>query len=152
MTEKIKIAATIYWADLYEKNELADAYQVVLGNLSDAAVAKLEEVGLTVADPSGAVKEDDDGNEVPDEKKREMGRYITCKSKNFPIKAYDSDGVIIPQDTKIGNGSKAKAVVSAYPWKFKNKKGFSPTLERLIVSDLVEYVAGDVSIDDEDVL
>ena len=39
----------------------------------------------------------------------------------------------------VANGSKAKCLVSFYDWEYMKKKGRSPTLRRMIISDLVEY-------------
>ncbi len=136
MSDKLKIKADIYWAQLKRKNEMSDAYQVNLCNLSDKAVSALEDLGISVLENK--------------EKKPEMGRYITCKSQN-PMKAYDPDGVEIIED--IGNDSKAIALITAYSWTYKNKKGVSASLAKLVITDLVEYAAGgNVSADDEDVL
>jgi hypothetical protein len=115
---------------------MSDAYQVNLCNLSDKAVAALEDMGISIQENA--------------EKKPEMGKYITCKSQK-PIKAFDADGVDIIED--IGNGSKAVCMISAYSWTYKNKKGVSPSLAKLVVTDLVEYAgANTMSADDEDVL
>ena len=135
--KKLKIKCDIYWAQLSKMNEMSGAYQVNLCNLSDAAAEALEEMGISVNQDS--------------EKKADMGRYITCKSKNKPMKAFDVDGEEITED--IGNGSKAKALVSTYSWTYKNKKGVSASLIKLVVTDLVEYSGGGgISADDEDVL
>ena len=135
--KKLKIKCDIYWAQLNKMNEMSGAYQVNLCNLSDAAAEALEEMGLSVNQDS--------------EKKADMGKYITCKSKNKPMKAFDVDGDEITED--IGNGSKAKALVGTYDWTYKNKKGISPSLIKLVVTDLVEYAGGGgISADDEDVL
>ena len=135
--KKLKIKCDIYWAQLNKINEMSGAYQVNLCNLSDAAAEALEEMGLSVNQDS--------------EKKADMGKYITCKSKNKPMKAFDVDGDEITED--IGNGSKAKALVGTYDWTYKNKKGVSASLIKLVVTDLVEYSgAGGISADDEDVL
>jgi hypothetical protein len=135
--KKLKIKCDIYWAQLNKMNEMSGAYQVNLCNLSDAAAEALEEMGLSVNQDS--------------EKKADMGKYITCKSKNKPMKAFDVDGDEITED--IGNGSKAKALVGTYSWTYKNKKGISPSLIKLVVTDLVEYEGGGgISADDEDVL
>jgi hypothetical protein len=135
--KKLKIKCDIYWAQLNKMNEMSGAYQVNLCNLSDAAAEALEEMGLSVNQDS--------------EKKADMGKYITCKSKNKPMKAFDVDGEEITED--IGNGSKAKALVSTYSWTYKNKKGVSASLIKLVVTDLVEYAGGGgITADDEDVL
>lgn len=135
MDDKIKIKADVYWAQLNKINEMSGKYQVNLCNLSDAAVEALEAMGLSVL--------------VGEDKKAEMGRYITCKSNN-PIRAYDTDGDELSE--LVGNGSKAKAVVGAYEWKYKNKKGMSASLKKLVITDLVEYASDGSTIDDEEVL
>ena len=51
MTEekkRIKIKCTLYWAQLNKMNEMSEAYQVNLCNLSDAACAALEDMGVSV--------------------------------------------------------------------------------------------------------
>ena len=135
MSDKLKLKCDIYWAQLTRKNEMSDAYMVSLCNLSDKAVAALEDMGISV---------------LSNENKPEQGKYISCKSQR-PIKAFDSDGVEIIED--IGNGSKAVCMVSAYNWSYKSKKGVSPSLAKLVITDLVEYAGtANVSADDEDVL
>lgn len=136
---KVKIKCDVYWAQTHKVNEMSGKYQINLCNLSDEAVKAFEAEGVTVQEG--------------EDKKADMGRYITCKSNN-PIRVYDADGMEIPADTQIGNGSKAKALVGAYEWKYKNKKGISPSLKRLIITDLVEYegAGGGADLDDEDVL
>ena len=129
----IKVKADIMWAQLDKPNEMSGKFQVNLCNLSDAAVAALEEMGIVAPEKEG------------------QGKYITCKSAK-PIKAFDSDGDEII-GVKVGNGSKAKAIVTAYEWKYKNKKGVSPSLRKLVITDLIEYGdAGSVDLDDEEVL
>lgn len=136
MSDKLKIKATVNWAFLNRKNEMADAYTVDLCNLSDKAVAALEEMGISVQENL--------------EKRPEHGKYITCKSQR-PIKAFDTDNDEIVED--VGNGSKAICMIGSYAWTYKNKKGVSPSLAKLVITDLVVYAGGgDISEDDEDVL
>jgi len=136
MSDKLKIKATVYWAYLNRKNEMADAYTVDLCNLSDKAVAALEDMGISVQENL--------------EKKPDQGKYLTCKSQR-PIKAFDSDGDEIVED--IGNGSQAICMIGSYAWTYKNKKGVSPSLAKLVVTDLVTFAGGaNISADDEDVL
>lgn len=136
MSDKLKLKADIYWASLNRKNEMADAYTVDLCNLSDKAVAALEDMGISVQENA--------------EKKPEQGRYITCKSQR-PIKAFDPDNEEIVED--IGNGSKAVCMIGSYAWTYKNKKGISPSLAKLVITDLVVFEGGgNISADDEDVL
>jgi len=136
MSDKLKIKADVYWAQLTRKNEMSDAYQISLCNLSDKAVAALEDIGISV---------------LFNENKAEQGKYITCKSQK-PIKAFDSDGIEIIEE--VGNGSKAVCLISAYDWRYKNKAGRSPSLAKLVITDLVAFAGagGTMSADDEDVL
>jgi hypothetical protein len=131
MTTPIKIKATVMWANLDRVNELTGKYQVDLTDLSDAAVSKLTEMGIDVKNKEG------------------MGNYITCKSIN-PIHPFSQEGMEM-DGIAIGNGSKAIAVIGSYTWTFRNKEGVSPSLRKLIITDLVSYEEPDaVSIDDDD--
>jgi len=134
--KRIKLKANIYWAYLDKVNEMSGKYQVNLCNLSAAAVTVLEGMGISVM--------------VGTENKESMGSYITCKSSN-PIRAFDADGLPITEN--VGNDSKAIAMVGSYPWTYKNKKGMSPSLGKLVITDLVPYGEGEaMTADDEDVL
>lgn len=126
----IKIKADIMWAFLNKKNEMADRYTVDLCNLSDKAVKALEDMGVSVN-----FKED-------------KGHYITCKSKN-PIRAYDDGGAELDADVKVGNGSKCVGSVESYEWSYKGKKGVSPSLRKLVITELVEYSEGGAITADE---
>jgi len=129
--ESIKIKCEVFWAQLDKMNDMSGKYQVNLGKLSDKAVEALEGLGLSVND------------------KEDMGKFIVCKS-NSPMRAYDTDNDQITE--KIGNGSKAKAIVKPYDWSYKNKKGKSPSLVKLVITDLVEYASADSDIEDDEVL
>ena len=131
--ETIKVKADVYWASLNKVNAMNGKYQVELCNLSDSAVKSLEELGLKAKNNPN---------------KPEKGFYIVAKS-NYPIFVTDPKGN--PIEASVGNGSKAIAVVGSYPWQFKNQKGLSPSLKKLIVTDLVEYnpeTDEEVSVDD----
>lgn len=134
MDQAVKLKATLFWCQHNKINDLSGKYQIILGQLSDAAVEALEEMGINVME------------------KEEMGKYITCKSAK-PMRVHDVDGDEINED--IGNGSKAKAVVTSYEWKYKNKKGVSPSLKKIVVTDHVEYTKGSggaVTLNDDEVL
>jgi len=133
--KRVKIKATVYWCFHNKVNEMSGDYQINLCNLSEAAVEAFEEMGIPV--------------QTGEDKKADMGKYITCKSKK-PIKVFDAEGDEITE--AIGNGSKGKAIVGSYDWTFKNKKGTSASLGKLVITDLVEYAAGGSFGDDEDVL
>lgn len=131
----VKVAAEIMWASLKRPNEMSGAYQVELCNLSPKAVAALETLNVS------AKKSED---------KPEKGFFITCKSKH-PIKAYDTDNQEIHEN--VGNGSKCNAVLGSYEWTFKNKKGVSPSLMKLTITDLVEYAGtAETDMDEEEAL
>ena len=131
MENLVKFECDIMWAQLTKVNDMSGKYQVNLCNLSDAAVKALEALSISTLNKEG------------------MGNYITCKS-NTPIKAFDLEGDEIKE--LIGNGSKAKAVVNPYEWAYKNKKGISPSLKKLVITDLVEYASAGGSLDDDELL
>ena len=131
----IKLKADVFWCQHNKVNDMSGKFQINLCNLSDAAVEALEEMGISV--------------QTGEDKKSDMGRYITCKSEK-PIRVFDTDNDEITE--AIGNGSKAKALVSSYSWTYKNKKGVSPSLKKLVITDLVVYADGAGSLDDDDLL
>jgi len=133
MSDAVKLKATVYWSFHNKINDMSGKYMMDLGNLSEAAVAALEELGIEV-------REHED-----------KGKFITPKSSK-PIKVFDVDGDEITE--AIGNGSKAKVMIGAYEWTYKNKKGKSPSIKKIVVTDLVEYAEGGGGSfkDDEDVL
>ena len=116
----VTINAEMMWSSLNEPNRMSGKYQVDLSNLSKAAVEALEMMGLTVRRKDG------------------QGDFITAKSSH-PIRIYDTDGDEI-KGILVGNGSKAKAVVSFYDWRSPaGQAGRSPTLLKLVVTDLIPY-------------
>lgn len=122
MSDKpFSIKATIFWAYLDRENGLSGKYQADYGQLSDAAVEHLEELGVSVKD-----KGDD------------RGKFITSTSQ-YPIYAYDKDGERITDP--VGNGSKAIVTGKTYNWKFKNKEGASFNTIKLTITDLEVYEA-----------
>lgn len=131
-TEAVKVKAEVMWAFLNKPNEMSGKYQVDLCNLSEKAVDALEGLGIEVKTKEG------------------KGRYITCKSQR-PITAYDDGGSLLEGDI-LGNGSKAAAVITPYEWAFKGKKGVSPSLRKMVVTELVAYTGGGVEIDEDDLL
>jgi hypothetical protein len=133
LEKPIKLEAEIQWAFLNKKSEMSDRYQVDLTNLSEKAVAALEAVGIKVLN-----RED----------KPEKGWYITVKSTN-EIKAFDPKGKQITD--LIANGSKATALVKPYEWKFQSRKGISPSLQRLVITDLKVYNGGSAELEEDDI-
>ena len=118
MTDAVKIKADIMWAYLDKVNDMSGKFQVDLCNLSDKAADALQDIGLEVKFKEG------------------KGKYITCKSTR-PIYAFDDGGSQI--DAQVGNGSKGVALVGTYSWAYQKKKGVSPALKRLVITDMLEY-------------
>jgi hypothetical protein len=97
----LTVAGDIYWAALSTPNNLSQKYQFDLCNLSDAAVAELEKAGIKYKTK---------------ENKPEQGRFITVKSSKYVIKAFDAKtNEQLPENIKVGNGTKAKALIKPYP-------------------------------------
>lgn len=120
----VKIEATIMWAFLNKRNDMSGDYQVDLCNISDEDCKALKSLGINVKF---------------NESKPEKGKFITCKSKNYEIDAYDTHGDTLPDDVVVGNGSKCRAVIGTYSWTFKNKRGISPSIKKLTITDLVRF-------------
>jgi hypothetical protein len=129
-TEAVKVKAEVMWAFLNKPNEMSGKFQVDLCNLSDKAVGALEEMGIEVKTKEG------------------KGAYVTCKSTR-PIAAYDDGGSLLEGEI-LGNGSKAAAIITPYEWSFKGKKGVSPSLRKMVITELVPYVGGGGGAFDED--
>ncbi len=129
-TEAVKVKAEIMWAFLNKPNEMSGKFQVDLCNLSDKAVGALEEMGIEVKTKEG------------------KGAYVTCKSTR-PIAAYDDGGSLLEGEI-LGNGSKAAAIITPYEWSFKGKKGVSPSLRKMVITELVPYTGGSGGAFDED--
>jgi len=117
----VKLSAEINWAFFDKVSDMSGKYQVDLCNLTEQAVSALEAIGV-------APRKRED--------KPEKGWFVTVKSNN-PIKPVDEKGNHIT--ALVANGSKATALVSAYQWKWKNKEGISPSLMKIVITDLKEY-------------
>lgn len=120
----VRIAGQLYWSKYMSEfnthfNEDNTKYECTLCHLSDAAVAKLEELGVKVKN------------------KPEQGNYIVAKSK-YLFDPVDEDGNKL-DPTKFGNGTQAVAVVGSYRHKMSAKFGASPTIKKLIVTKVVPY-------------
>lgn len=134
-TDSVAVAGTIYWAFLDRVNDMSGKYQVDVGNLSAKAVSALEDMGIRVSN-----KGDDKGD------------FITLKSNN-PIRVAFAAGVEEADSSMVGNGSKAKVAVGYYDWKFRGKAGRSPSLKKMVITDLVVYGGADgAGADIDDVL
>ena len=134
---QVKIKATISFPSLTRPDQMSGQYSVQLGNLSTAAVEKLEELGMNVK-----FKEDS----------YNRGQFIECKSK-FPIDnskfktVLDSQGLPIDPDT-VGPGSKVEALLKTYDWSMGGKSGVGARVIKLVVTELAQ--AESVSDADDD--
>lgn len=126
----VTIKADVFYAFTDRANQMSGKYQIDLGNLSVAAQAALENLGLNIR------------------QKETQGDFITCKSK-FPIVLLGNDNA--PIEVAIGNGSKGVFKVSYYNYKTpQGQKGVAARLLSGRITELVEYVASDADITDDD--
>jgi hypothetical protein len=133
LEKPIKVEAEVQWAFFNKKNEMSGKFQVDLTNLSDNAVQALTDAGL---EPRSR------------EDKPEKGWFITAKS-NYEIKPVDKNGNEITDI--VGNGSKAIALIKPYEWSWKNKKGVSPSLVKIIINDLKVYNSEETAEEEDDI-
>ena len=120
----VKVAGELYWSNWMKEyntkfNEANDKYECTLGQLSDAAAAKLEELGIKIKD------------------KDSQGKFIVGKSK-FVFEPVDEEGNPI-DISKIGNGTKCYALVSSYRHKMSAKFGAAPSIKKLVITELKVY-------------
>jgi hypothetical protein len=134
LQKPVKFRAEVMWCFHNKPNEMSGKYQMDLCNLSENAVDAIKSLGLEVR-----TRQD----------KPEKGFFITAKSNN-PISVFDAKGVDL-SNVAIGNGSKVVVVLSSYDWTWKNKKGRSASIKKLVVEELQAYDGGE-SEDDDDVL
>lgn len=134
---QVKIKAVVSFPSLTRPDQMSGKYSVQLGNLSSAAVEKLEELGMTPK-----FKEDS----------YNRGQFIECKSK-FPIDnskfktVLDSEGLPIDPDT-VGPGSKVEVLLKTYDWSMGGKSGVGARIIKMVVTELAQAEAvADVSDD-----
>ena len=133
----VKVSGQLFWANFMNThnkkfNEDNDKFECTLGGLSDKACEALKELGIKI-------KERDP-----------MGNQVVAKSK-YVFEPVDEEGN--PVDiSKIRNGTKVVALVTSYRHKMSAKFGASPSIRKLIVTELKVYdpegkVAEDTSDD-----
>ena len=134
--ESVTIRGTVAFPNLEREDSMAGKYTVQLANLSDAAVEKLEELGIKVSFKDGD--------------KYERGNFITCKSK-FPIVPKDVDGNSFEGMTeRVGYGSVVRAALKPIEWKMGGRSGVSPRIQFMVIDKLVEpeVSTGGATLDD----
>ncbi len=122
--ESFLIKAVLAFPSLFQEDENGK-YSVQLANLSQAAVTKLEDLGVDVK-----FKDDD---------KYGRGQYVNTTSK-FPYKVtIDSpEGPVDAKGMEIGYGSVVRARVSTYNWTYGKKAGVGVRVETMHIDELVE--------------
>jgi len=132
-TKPVVVACELHWPFLNKPNDMSGKYQVDIGKLSSKAVDALSAMSIQVRN-----KGDDRGN------------YVTVKS-NHPITPAFS-GMDAVDSALIGNGTLANAALKPYHWDFKGKKGVSPSLAKLLITEVAVYDkdgdGGGVNMDD----
>lgn len=144
----LHVAATIKFDCTQEKDDMKDAYAVMLTKLSPAAVEAIEAWGVKVLDGVEQAKSLSDEDAAG--WKREQGRYFTPKS-NKPME------VVLPGTgealgRKMGNGTEVEATLYRNEGTLKSGKTYVVArVGKLIVTKMVEEaVPGSRSVDDED--
>lgn len=127
---------TLYWANLRQRNEMSGKYQVDLCNLSEKQKEALEDAGISVRN-----KGDDRGD------------FVTAKSKNFEIVPINKEGLEIPEDVLVGNGTKANVITETYEWNHAPTKRSGVSLGikigGLVITDMNQYKpTSDVAFED----
>lgn len=127
---------TLYWANLRQRNEMSDKYQVDLCNLNEKQKEALEDAGISIRN-----KGDDRGD------------FVTAKSKNFEIVPVDLEGLEVSSNVLVGNGTKASVITETYEWNHAPTKRSGVSLGikigGLMITDMNEYKpASEASFED----
>ena len=129
MSNLVKVNCDLQWAYLdkpHVDGMFPDGkYKVNCAGLSEKATEALTSLGLSVKN------------------KEAQGNFVTCKSSQ-PIRVYAPDGSQI-DGSSVGNGSKGIATISFY----ENGYGKFPQLNKLIITELKEFNANGISVDED---
>lgn len=131
----VKVTGKLYWNKYLTEfnthfNEDNTKYECTLGDLSDKAVAALEELGIKV------------------KFKETQGHYIVAKSK-YVFEPVDQEGHKM-DPKEFGNGTEAIALVSSYRHKMSAKFGAAPSIKKLIVTKVVTYEGEEGATENEE--
>jgi len=132
----VKISGTLYWSKWMGEfnkafNEDNNRYECTIGNISDDDATKLTSLGIRV------------------KQKESMGNFIVAKSLHL-FKPIDDNLKEVDVKT-LGNGSKCVAMLTAYTHRMSAKFGNSPSIKKLMVTEVVTYTPEPV-IEDNDAL
>lgn len=123
--KQVIVEGTLEWAHLAKTNEMSGKYQVDVCQLDKKSVKALEDAGLIVQDGKAKGKES-------------KGRYVTPKATR-PVTVVDSKKNTFEDLEAIGNGTKAKVAIRAFPYNFKGKEGIGAGLQAIQILELMEY-------------
>jgi len=130
----VKINGELFWNKWMSEFNTAfnsdnNRYECTIGNISDDDAAKLTSLGIRVKN------------------KESQGNYIVAKSLHL---FNPTDENLKPVDVKaLGNGSKCTAIITAYTHKMSAKFGNSPSIKKLMVTEVVTYTPEPQAEEDE---
>ena len=131
----VKINGELFWSKWMTEFNTAfntdnDRYECTIGNISDDDAAKLTGLGIKV------------------KHKDAMGNFIVAKSKYL---FNPTDDTMKEVDVKaLGNGSKCVAVIAGYTHRASAKYGNSPTIKKLMVTEVVTYTPTEATVEEDD--
>ncbi len=136
----ITVRGKVAFPSMTRLDQMSNKYSVQIANLSDAAVEKLEELGV-----APKFKDDTYGR----------GQFVECKS-NYPIAndkftiVVDDQGLPMDPDT-VGPGSVVKATLKTYDWKMGGRSGVGTRLVKMQVEEIAVPEAA-ITVSEEEVL
>lgn len=131
----VKINGELFWnkwmSDFNLKfNKNNNRYECTIGNISDDDAAKLTGLGIKV------------------KHKAAMGNFIVAKSK-FLFEPIDEKSQKV-DTTTLGNGSKCIALIAPYKHDMSAIHGNSPTVKKLMVTEVVTYTPPETTDTEDD--
>ena len=123
----VRIVGQLFWSRWMGEfntafNEDNDRYECTVCNISDKDAAALKTLGIKIKN------------------KEAQGNYIVAKSK-YLFNPVDDEGNIVATPVKdFGNGTECVALVQSYAHKLSAKHGNAPTIKKLIVTKVKDYV------------
>ena len=126
MRNEVTINGELFWSKWMKTfntafNDDNDRYECTVGNISDADCEKLKTLGIKI------------------KHKDSMGNFIVGKTKDYKYyNLVDKDNKPVDSDI-IGNGTKVIVTLSSYETKMTKMHGMSPSINRIVVTDLIEY-------------
>lgn len=139
MRNEVTINGELFWSKWMKAFNTAFAddnkrYECTVGNISDADCEKLKTLGIKI------------------KHKDSMGNFIVGKTLDYKYyNLVDKDNNPVDSDT-IGNGTKVIVTLSSYETKMTKMHGMSPSINRIVVTDLLTYNPAPAEAELDDVL